>query len=124
MKLQDRFNILRNGGVIDRETHEVLPKIYEQIEGHNYLPIHDDNGAGLMVYIALMLMRFKRNEVSAPMSEELFEEFRSHKMMYRTAKDIIEDIELFIGINIPESEQQYLIANIFTILDPDGPKLK
>ncbi|NIZ19374.1 PRD domain-containing protein [Entomospira culicis] len=118
----DRFNVLRSGGVIDRDTYEQLIRILDKLEIHRDLPISDENGSGLMVYLGLMLMRFKRNEVSAPMASELFEEFKVHKSYYSIALEVIEEIEAMIDLHIPESERQYLVANIFTILDPDGKK--
>ncbi|NIZ40049.1 PRD domain-containing protein [Entomospira entomophila] len=119
MRLGDRFKVLKDGGVIDRDTHDSLVLLLMRFEEYWHLPINDDNGAGLMTYLALMLMRFKRGEVTAAMSESVYEEIKGNTEAFQKSEKIIDDIESILKIQIPLSERQYLQANLHTILNPD-----
>lgn len=117
MRLLDRFSILRKGGVIDRQTHEQLQKVLVRLEEFWQLPIDDKNGANFMIYLALMLMRFKRNEVSAPMTSSVLEELKQDQESFKQASRIVSDVEKLLGVHIPESEVHYLVANLYAILN-------
>ncbi|NIZ47438.1 PRD domain-containing protein [Entomospira nematocerorum] len=119
MRLVDRFKVLKEGGVIDRDTHDSLMRLLMRFEEYWHIPINDDNGAGLMTYLALMLMRFKRGEVTAPMADSVYEELKRNTEIFSKSEKIIDDIESMLQMQIPLSERQYLQANLHTILNPD-----
>jgi transcriptional regulatory protein LevR len=116
MRLLDRFTVLRNGGVIDRETHELLQEMLARLEHHWHLAITDVNGASLMTYLALMLMRLKRNEVTPLMDVEQYAEYTRDEFIYMQSLNIVQDLGEMAKCVIPESEQQYLVANLRPIL--------
>ncbi|QQO10910.1 PRD domain-containing protein [Breznakiella homolactica] len=118
MELDTRLELLLSSGTISEEVVETVRKVIQRMNHHWKIPLTEENGSRLITHLSVALMRLKRHENIRAMEPGTYEEFKNTPV-FPKAQEIADDIIAFTGIEIPESEREYLNANVCLILEDE-----
>ncbi|MDR0760579.1 MAG: PRD domain-containing protein [Treponema sp.] len=118
MDLNGRLDILLSSRTISPEVDATVRRVIERMADPWGLTLTEENGSRLVTHLAMALMRISRGEIVESMDRESLEEFKA-SVSFPQAMVIASDIISFAKLTIPESEREYLDANICLILEAE-----
>lgn len=115
MDLKERLNILKTAGSIDNEIYENVIEVIGKFTTNWNIELNEENGAMLITHLATALARIKKGEAISHLDESILEELKSYEKYYH-AEEILKDMVSIVDSDIPESEEQYLMMHVCSLL--------
>lgn len=115
MELNDRLELLCNGGQISGKIKESIINVIKLFDNKLNIKLTEENGAVFITHLAIAAERMMRNKKINPMDDNLYREVRENPNYHRSV-DVLEDIEKETGMEFPENEKAFIILHICSIL--------
>ena len=97
-------------GQIDQEVIDII-----RLEHHWRIDVSIPTVITLLLHIANSLARLKRGGCVSPLHQTFYDEMQS-AVIFPDVLEIHHDLLSFIPQDIPEAEQSYYLANIYSLL--------
>ena len=115
----ERLKILRNGEVISSEVESLVRRVVSRFNDRWNIKLTEESGGRIVTHLAMALMRIGRQEEIAAPETDLLEEFRSLPVFSQSV-EIVEDLAVWVPMELPKAEQDYMIVNVCLILDVEN----
>lgn len=115
MGLDIRLNILKNAGQISEETFIALKNIINMFREKWDINLTEENGSMLITHLSVALERIRKGEFIEGIEGELYGEIKNH-CQYEKCRNLLKDIKETAQIEIPESEETFIIMHLCTLL--------
>jgi len=99
-------------GQIDQEVIDIILTLQSRLEHHC---VSIPTVITLLLHIANSLARLKRGGCVSPLHQSFYDEMQS-AVIFPDVLEIHHDLLSFIPQEIPEAEQSYYLANIYSLL--------
>ncbi|QQO10913.1 PRD domain-containing protein [Breznakiella homolactica] len=116
MGLEDRLKILLSGNLISDDVYHSMQKVINRLSDKWGIALNEKNGSRIVTHVAMALMRISRNEEISPPEHDLLDEFRDCEGFHK-AVDMADDLTVFVPMELPRSERDYLIMHLCLILE-------
>lgn len=107
-----KLNILMDSSIIDSSELQLLDDIDEMLHKSIHGEVNDEM---LLIHIATMFDRLKKGNIIDSMPEEVWQQIIS-KSEIDQAQGLFNSVKLFFKMGIPESERQYIVMHLLTIV--------
>lgn len=121
MELTNRLIILKDAGQIDEEIYGKVIKIISLFRDNWNIELKEENGAMLITHLCIALQRIKNNCPAEKIDEELYEEVKSDKH-FEICKKVLYDMKKEIDMEIPESEESFIIMHLCVLFEKENIK--
>lgn len=117
--IRQRLDILKQANQINEKMETVIVAFVEKMEEMYQLQVTEENGAMLVMHMAIALARIDRGETVARMDEMLVEQIRGAKG-FDELPDFLGDLEIEMGWKIPVEEFEYIALHFCTMIEKGG----
>jgi transcriptional antiterminator len=119
MELDIRLQILKDADQICEETFEALKRVIEMFKNRWRIELTEDNGAMLITHLSVALERIKRGEEIKGIDSEIYNQIESH-YEFEKCRQVLKDITYEAGINIPKSEETFIMMHLCTLFESNN----
>lgn len=116
MELNNRLVILKDAGQIDEDIYKRIFKIIDMFHTKWNIELKEENGAMLITHLCIALQRIKNSCPAERIDEELYEQIKLNKY-FQTSKKALYDIKSEITMDIPKSEESFLIMHLCVLFE-------
>lgn len=102
-------------GQIDQDVIDIILTLQSRLEHHWRIDVSIPIVITLLLHIANSLARLKRGGCVSPLHQPFYDEMQS-AVIFPDVLEIHHDLLSFIPQEIPEAEQSYYLANIYSLL--------
>lgn len=115
MELDYRLRLLLDGLVISERSYKAMLKIIEMFDNKLGIKLTEEKGNSFITHLAVAYDRVEKNTTINPLAESAYDEIRKSSN-YSRSQEILEIIEKEIEVYFPDSEKEYIILHLCTIL--------
>jgi len=116
MELDERLIILRDAEQIDEDIYEKSIKIISMFNTRWNIELTEENGAMLITHLCIALQRVKNNSTVEEIDEDIYGEVKLNHN-FETCKRVLKDIKNEINMDIPESEQSFILMHLCVLFN-------
>ncbi len=117
--IRQRLDILKQANQINGKMEVAITTLIEKLEDTYQLQVTEENGAMLVMHLAIALARINRGETVARMDEMLVDQIRGAKG-FDDLPDFLGDLEKEMGWKIPIEEFEYIALHFCTMIKKGG----
>ena len=110
-------------GQIDQDVIDIILTLQSRLEHHWRIDVSIPTVVTLLLHIANSLARLKRGGCVSPLHQPFYDEMQS-AVIFPDVLEIHHDLLSFIPKEIPEAEQSYYLANIYSLLLEQDKKIR
>ena len=115
MRLLEQLERWKLRGQINQPIIDIVFMLRERLEKHWGADVHSPLVNMLLFHIACSLGRIGRGGCASPLHQEMFKELQS-AIIFPTVFAIHQDLLSLIPFDIPQAEQSYFLANLYSLL--------
>lgn len=117
--IRQRLDILKQAGQINEKMETAILAFVEKIEKTYQVEVTEENGAMLVMHLAIALARIDRGESVNRMDEMLVDQIRGAKG-FDDLPQFLGDLEVEMGWKIPVEEFEYIALHFCTMIEKGG----
>ena len=117
--IKQRLDILKQANQITEKMEMAILAFVEKMEETYRLPVTEENGAMLVMHLAIALARIERGETVARMDEAVVDQIRGAKG-FDELPEFLGDLEMEMGWKIPAEEFEYIALHFCTMIEKGG----
>ncbi|OOF69910.1 PRD domain-containing protein [Rodentibacter caecimuris] len=122
MALIDNLTRLENRGQINAHIINIVFQVKNRLETYWHADTSTYQVEMLLLHLASSLARIQRGYCASPLYKVMFEEIKS-AVIFPQVFNIHLDLLRFMPFDIPDAEQSYFIANIYSLLQEQGNRI-
>lgn len=115
MRLLDQLERWKLRGQINQPIIEIVFQLRDRLKKHWKADVNTRLVNMLLFHIACSLGRIERGGCASPLYQEMFEEIKC-AVIFPQVLTVHEDLLSFIPFEIPQAEQTYFLANVYSLL--------
>lgn len=115
MKLTEQLERWKLRGQINQPIIDVVFELRDRLKNHWRADVSSPFVDILLFHIACSLGRIGRGGCASPLYQEMFEEIQS-AVIFPQVLAIHEDLLSLMPFDIPQAEQTYFLANVYSLL--------
>jgi transcriptional regulatory protein LevR len=117
--IKQRLDILKQADQITEKMELAITTLLEKLEDTYQLKVTEENGAMLVMHLAIALARIERGETVARMDEVVIDQIRGAKG-FDELPEFLGDLEREMGWKIPAEEFEYIALHFCTMIEKGG----
>ncbi|WP_053243088.1 PRD domain-containing protein [Clostridium sp. DMHC 10] len=114
MNLEERIEILKNANQIDDNVQTSLRNIINMFWNDFNIKLTEENASMLITHLAVALQRIKQGKCEAGINEDAYKEIEQNEF-YGKSVNALSKIAEICNIDIPHSEQTFIIMHLCTL---------
>lgn len=115
MRLLDQLERWKLRGQINQPIIEIVFQLRDRLKKHWKADVNTRLVNMLLFHIACSLGRIERGGCASPLYQEMFEEIK-RAVIFPQVLTVHKDLLSFIPFDIPQAEQTYFLANVYSLL--------
>ncbi|BFU60694.1 MULTISPECIES: PRD domain-containing protein [Rodentibacter] len=115
MRLLNQLERWKLRGQINQPIIEIVFQLRDRLEHYWKANVNSALVDMLLFHIACSLGRIERGGCASPLYQDMFEEIQS-AVVFPQVLTIHEDLLSFMPFDIPQAEQTYFLANVYSLL--------
>ncbi|OOF60002.1 PRD domain-containing protein [Rodentibacter myodis] len=115
MRLLDQLERWKIRGQINQPIIDIVFQLRDRLKNHWKADINAELVNMLLFHIACSLGRIERGGCASPLYQDMFEEIQS-AVIFPHVLTIHQDLLSFIPFPVPQAEQTYFLANVYSLL--------
>lgn len=115
MRLLDQLERWKLRGQINQPIIEIVFQLRDRLKKHWKADVNTRLVNMLLFHIACSLGRIERGGCASPLYQEMFEEIK-RAVIFPQVLTVHKDLLSFIPFEIPQAEQTYFLANVYSLL--------
>lgn len=112
---QARFELLLSSGLANQASISAALETLRQVEQHTGISLDEPLGAPLATHLAITLKRLLQGEVLQPAPDVLWQELQGYPTQLELATELVNLLELRLGIQIPSDEAGFIALHLARI---------
>jgi transcriptional regulatory protein LevR len=117
--IHQRLDILKQGNQITEKMEMAITTLLEKLEDIYQLEVTEENGAMLVMHLAIALARIEQGETVARMDDVVIDQIRGAKG-FDELPEFLGDLESEMGWKIPAEEFEYIALHFCTVIEKGG----
>lgn len=117
--IQQRLDILKQAGQIDEKMEKAILDFAAKMESEYGVEVTEENGAMLVMHLAIALARIERGETVDRMDSMLVDQIREAKG-FAELPAFLNDLEAQMGWKVPVEELEYIALHFCTMIEKGG----
>ncbi len=119
--IQQRLDILKQAGQINRKIEAAILDFVMRMETEYCLEVTEENGAMMVMHLAIALARIDRGETVDRMDAILVDQIKDAKG-YAELPAFLGELEEHMGWKIPIEELEFIALHFCTMIEKGGKK--
>jgi transcriptional antiterminator len=120
---QARFELLLNSNLASQASISAALETLYQVEQRMGISLDESLGAPLATHLAITLKRLLQGEVLQPAPDVLWQELQGYPTQLELATELVNSLELRLGIQIPSDEAGFIALHLARIALEAGDRL-
>lgn len=112
--MENRLNLLCEGGVIDKDICDGIRNVISQLEKQWAISVDHEQGVMALTHMAMAMMRSRRGEVIGAIEPDLLNEIRESEV-FSQIESIHSQLLRHFNVLLHPNEEGYLLANLFSL---------
>jgi len=117
--IHQRLDILKQGNQITEKMEMAITTLLEKLEDIYQLEVTEENGAMLVMHLAIALARIEQGETVARMDDVVIDQIRGAKG-FDELPEFLGDLESEMGWKIQAEEFEYMSLHFCTVIEKGG----